>query len=114
MRASRMADLSAAVRALQCLVVEFPELPAGAVSVTDIWDDRLELALHNGLDAFEAWRAALGIHPETVVLRTQGGAQTWCLAAETAYAGATVRLVAYAPVPTALLARGEAVLGVAA
>ncbi|MEV5280712.1 hypothetical protein [Streptomyces sp. NPDC052811] len=107
-----MADLSAAVRALQCLVAEFPKLPAGAVSVTDIWDDRLELALHNGLDAFEAWRAALGISPAAVVLRTQGGAQTWCLAAETAYAGATVRLVAYSPFPAELLAHGEPPLGV--
>ncbi|WP_234376270.1 hypothetical protein [Streptomyces sp. CB01201] len=109
-----MADLSAAVRALQSLVAEFPELPAGAVSVTDIWDDRLELALHNGLDAFEAWRAALGISPTAVVLRTQGAARTWCLHGEAAYAGATVRLVAYAPVQAGLLAHEEAASGVAA
>ncbi|WP_406508411.1 hypothetical protein [Streptomyces sp. NBC_00212] len=95
----RLDDLTVALRALRLLAAEFAELPAGGVSVSTIWPDRVELSFHDDLPGFEAWRAALGIDPDAVELRPQEQGRTWCLLARADYAGADVRLFGYAAIP---------------
>ncbi|MFI6696692.1 hypothetical protein ACIBLA_34090 [Streptomyces sp. NPDC050433] len=110
MNALAFADLSVPLRALRTLAVEFPELPAVDVRLTPIYPDRLELAIHHDLPAFEAWRTALGISPDAVAWH--GDAGTFWLEGETTFAGATVHLTGFAqleqpvPAPPELVAAG--------
>jgi hypothetical protein len=96
-------DLAAPLRALRLLAADFGHLAAPTVGVTTIWPDRLELSLHGDLAGFEAWRDALGIAPDAVSHSTQSGGRTRVLIAFGHYAGATVKLVAYADVPAPAL-----------
>ncbi|WP_410535460.1 hypothetical protein [Streptomyces sp. KL2] len=88
-------ELGAPLRALRLLATEHPHLPAPCVTVTDVYPDRLELALHDDLAAYEAWREALGIAPGSVACGEQSGGRTRVLTASVDYAGARVRLVGY-------------------
>ncbi|WP_326651565.1 hypothetical protein [Streptomyces sp. NBC_01750] len=90
--------LTAPLRVLRMLAVDFPDLPAVHVHVSPIYPDRLELALHHDIAGFEAWRAALAISPDAVTGHVQGDGTTLCLEAAIEYAGAMVYLVGYAPV----------------
>ncbi|MEV7994886.1 hypothetical protein AB0O67_24135 [Streptomyces sp. NPDC086077] len=91
-----LAGLSVPMRALRTLAAEYGDLPAPAVGVSTVYPERLELSLHEGLGAFDAWRAALDIRPDEVEFREQAG-NTWTLTASAPYAGAEVRLIAYGP-----------------
>jgi hypothetical protein len=97
-------DLSVPVRALRLLAADFGHLAAPTIGVTTIWPDRLELSFHGDLAGFEAWRDALNIAPDAVTHSTQSGGSTRVLLAFGQYAGATVKLVAYADVPAPALA----------
>ncbi|WP_327691656.1 hypothetical protein OG870_27815 [Streptomyces sp. NBC_00461] len=101
-------DLSVPLRALRLLTVDFGHLPAPTVSISPIYPDRLELALHSGLPGFEAWREALGVAPEEVTYRLQSDGQTRVLRTTVAYAGAELELVGYgdvaAPAPVGVVA----------
>ncbi|WP_405507610.1 hypothetical protein OG323_14660 [Streptomyces cyaneofuscatus] len=99
MSAPSMGDLSAAVTALASLTVRFPDLPGVAVRITTVYPDQLELAAHDDLSAFEAWREALGIDPEDVVHGVQSGGMTRVLDAHTVFMGARLRLIGFAKVP---------------
>ncbi|MFD5424462.1 hypothetical protein [Streptomyces sp. NPDC127084] len=103
MSTQTFAHLSAPLLALRQLVVEFGHLPAPCVSVSTIYPNVLELALHNGFADFEAWREALAICPDEVVHRVHGDAGTGALEGHAVFAGVRLRLVAYAT-----LATGEA------
>ncbi|WP_406443079.1 hypothetical protein OHB14_29395 [Streptomyces sp. NBC_01613] len=92
-------DLSVPLRALRLLAVDFGHLPAPVVNVTDVFPNRLKLSFHDGLDAFESWREALGIAPEAVTHGTQNGARTRVLKTVVEYAGATLELTGFAAVP---------------
>ncbi|MFI1367772.1 hypothetical protein [Streptomyces griseochromogenes] len=91
--------LSAPLRALRRLAVDFGHLPAPMVDVTTVYPDRLKLAFHYDLADFETWREALDIAPDAVAHATQGpGGGTRVLSASVEYAGAVLELVAYADI----------------
>ncbi|MGA5064498.1 hypothetical protein ACPB9E_12080 [Streptomyces exfoliatus] len=101
MRARTLTDLSAPLLALRLLAAEFGHLPAPTVEVSPIYPERLELTFHDDFAAFEAWREALNIHPDSVVHRVQTGGQTNVLRVHAAFAGAELELIGYAKVPAA-------------
>ncbi|MFD3512570.1 hypothetical protein [Streptomyces sp. NPDC058657] len=104
-----MAAVAAPLRALNVLAAQYPNLPAGDIEITEIYPDRLKMAFHDALGAFEAWRDALEIAPEDVDHGTQSGGSMLRLTASISYAGAEVQLVGFAEVPTCYTARTEAV-----
>ncbi|WP_431041448.1 hypothetical protein ACQUSR_05775 [Streptomyces sp. P1-3] len=92
-------ELEVPLRALRLLSAEFAGLPAPNVAVSTIYPKMLELAFHDDLGAFEAWRAALRIEPHEVGYGEQGGGTTRVLEVETDYAGARLRLIGFGTVP---------------
>ncbi|MFD6550071.1 hypothetical protein [Streptomyces sp. NPDC058398] len=105
--------LSAPLRALRLLALDFPHLPAPVVHVTAIFPDRLALSLHEsdgGFTAFEAWRAALGIAPDAVDFHVQCGRHTGVLNAQTRYGGADIELTGYTQVPAGARLSGAGAL----
>ncbi|GGK23719.1 hypothetical protein GCM10011583_64570 [Streptomyces camponoticapitis] len=110
MNALALTDLDVPLRALRTLAVEFPDLPAVDVQVSQVYPDRLELSIHNNLTAFEAWRTALGISPDAVAWH--GEARMFWLEGVTTFAGAAVHLTGFAkleqrvPAPPELVAAG--------
>ncbi|MFF6872089.1 hypothetical protein [Streptomyces sp. NPDC012450] len=99
MRARTLVDLSAPLLALRLLTAEFAHLPAPTVEVSPIYPERLELTFHDDFAAFEVWREALSIAPESVVHRVQVGGQTNVLRVHATFAGAELELIGYARVP---------------
>ncbi|MCX4984548.1 hypothetical protein [Streptomyces sp. NBC_00572] len=99
MRARTLADLSAPLLALRLFGAEFAHMPAPTVEVSPIYPERLELSFHDDFAAFEAWREALNIAPESVVHRVQLGGQTGVLRVHATFAGAELMLIGYAKVP---------------
>ncbi|MFH8575425.1 hypothetical protein [Streptomyces zaomyceticus] len=99
MRARTLAELAAPLLALRLLGAEFGHLPAPTVEVSTIYPERLELTFHDDFAAFEVWREALNIAPESVVHRVQVGGQTNVLRVHATYAGAELMLIGYAKVP---------------
>ncbi|MFG2284835.1 hypothetical protein ACGFOU_01935 [Streptomyces sp. NPDC048595] len=94
-----MNDLAAPMRALRLLAADFPELPAVNVNVCTFAPDQLELVSHDNLGAFEAWREAAGILPESVTYKEQSEGRTRVLCASTDYAGVHLRLVGFSDIP---------------
>ncbi|WP_329286708.1 hypothetical protein [Streptomyces sp. NBC_01455] len=93
--------LSAPLRALRLLALDFPDLPAPVVDVSSIYPDRLSLSVHpsnGGFAAFEAWRAALGIAPDAVDFNVQCDHRTAVLTAHTEFGGADVALTGFTEV----------------
>ncbi|MEV6531690.1 hypothetical protein AB0M86_19220 [Streptomyces sp. NPDC051639] len=104
--------LSAPLRALRLLAVNFPDLPAPVVDVSSIYPDRLSLSLHapqGGFTAFEAWRTALGIDPDTVDFHVQCDHRTGVMTAQTEYGGADIELTGYTQVPASARLSGAGV-----
>ncbi|KKD04937.1 hypothetical protein [Streptomyces sp. WM6386] len=101
-------DLAAPMRALRLLAIDFGHLPAPTVSISPIYPDRLELALHSGLLDFEAWREALDAAPGDVEYRVQGDGRTSVLRTIAAYAGAELELVGYGDIAVPVLAEAGA------
>ncbi|MGC4907492.1 hypothetical protein ACLQ2J_17410 [Streptomyces cyaneofuscatus] len=99
MSAPTVGDLSATVTALASLMARFPDLPGVAVRITTVYPDLLELAVHDDLAAFEAWREALNIAPEDVVHGVQSEGTTRVLDVHTVLMGARLRLISFAPIP---------------
>ncbi|MET7612221.1 hypothetical protein ABZX97_14080 [Streptomyces seoulensis] len=90
--------LSAPLRSLRLLAVDFPDLPGPAVNVSNIFPDRLSLSLQDGqggFASFEAWRAALGIDPAAVDFHVQCDGRTGVMQAQTFYGGAHIELTGY-------------------
>jgi hypothetical protein len=98
MDATTLRDMAAPLAALRVLLSDFAALPAGWVRVSDHYPDRLELSFHDNLGAFETWRDALGIAPESVTCGEQGDGRTRVLKAEVDYAGARVALTGYSAI----------------
>ncbi|QIY63471.1 hypothetical protein HEP85_19880 [Streptomyces sp. RPA4-2] len=93
--------LSAPLRALRLLALDFPDLPAPVVDVSSIFPDRLALSFHlsqGGFTGFEAWRAALGIAPDAVDFHVQCDHRTGVLSARTEYGGADIELMGFTEV----------------
>lgn len=70
-------------------------LPGATISLTDIWPSTVSISLDEHLDAFEAWREALGIPADAVEYTERPSGMN--LKAEGSFAGATVELSGYAP-----------------
>ncbi|MFJ9027308.1 hypothetical protein ACIRQP_02035 [Streptomyces sp. NPDC102274] len=107
-----LGGLAVPMRALRLLALDFPHLPAPDVHLSTISVERLELSLHDvamgdSFAAFEAWRDALGIAPDTVTFRVQANGGTRVLRADCRFGDAEVGLIAYASVPQAAAGRGE-------
>ncbi|MFI8989419.1 hypothetical protein ACIG63_31210 [Streptomyces antimycoticus] len=100
-------ELAVPLRALRLLAADFGHLPAPCTRVSTIYPNQLELSFHDTLTDFEAWREALGIAPDAVDCREQGGGCTRALSLTTDYVGAELRLVAYADVPAPATAAGR-------
>ncbi|MFD7885107.1 hypothetical protein ACFV3N_22030 [Streptomyces bauhiniae] len=93
--------LSAPLRSLRLLAADFPDLPGPVVDVSTIYPDRLSLSWHTGqggFASFEAWRAALGIHPATIDFHVQCDGRTGVMQAQTFYGGAHIALTGYTQV----------------
>lgn len=91
--------MMAPVGALMALASQFASLPGGQIRLSDIYPDRIDLSLHDDLAAFETWRQALGIDPDTVTCGTQGNGRTRVLKAACDYAGARLHLTGYSDLP---------------
>lgn len=78
-----------AIAALRALADAFPHLPGVDFSLSRITPGVIDIHVHDGLDVFEAWRAALGVAPEAVDL-AHGN-----LRATTSFCGAEVELIGY-------------------
>ncbi|MEW2315227.1 hypothetical protein [Streptomyces bauhiniae] len=90
--------LSAPLRSLRLLAVDFPDLPGPVVDVSTIYPDRLSLSWHDGqggFASFEAWRAALGIDPSAVDFHVQCDGRTGVMQAQSCYGGAHIALTGY-------------------
>ncbi|MBV1939883.1 hypothetical protein KUF83_25435 [Streptomyces sp. BV286] len=101
-------DLAVPLRALRLLATDFGRLPAPSVQVSTVYPERLELTFYDDLPGFEAWREALGIAPDTVTYREQSDGRTRVLRTSVDYAGAVLRLTAYADVVAPVLVGGVA------
>ncbi|MGW0584470.1 hypothetical protein ACWD25_53235 [Streptomyces sp. NPDC002920] len=92
-----VADLSRPMALLRLLAADHPNLPAPHMGISPHHPHTLALSVHGDLRAFEAWREALGIAPETVRHNTQSGGTTLVLTGSATIADAHVKLVGYAP-----------------
>ncbi|MFD8383968.1 hypothetical protein ACFV2X_36570 [Streptomyces sp. NPDC059679] len=101
-------DLAVPLRTLRLLAADFGHLPAPDVRLSTIYLNRVELDFFDDLAEFEAWREALGIAPERVNYRVQGGGRTQVLRTIATYAGAELELIGYGDVPTPALVGGAA------
>ncbi|MFI1160222.1 hypothetical protein [Streptomyces sioyaensis] len=99
MSAATMNDLAMPLHALRLLAWDFPSLPAINVQVSTIVPNELELASHGDFGAFEKWREALGILPESVTYREQGAGRTRVLLAAVNFDGVRVSLIGFSAVP---------------
>ncbi|MFD7878956.1 hypothetical protein ACFV5G_33505 [Streptomyces sp. NPDC059766] len=95
-------SLSAPLATLRLLTVDFPHLLAPNIDANPLYPNQLSLSWHDfngGFAAFEAWRSALGIHPDAVTFHVQRDGQTGVLEAQAAYGGADIELTGYTQVP---------------
>ncbi|MFE4059868.1 hypothetical protein ACFXP3_26855 [Streptomyces sp. NPDC059096] len=99
MSAQTLHDIAAPLAALRLLAMDFPTLPAPSVDVSTVYPDRLTFSFHDGLAAFETWRAAVGIAADAVAYREQSDGRTRVLSVLADYAGARVELVGYGTRP---------------
>ncbi|WP_043265369.1 hypothetical protein [Streptomyces sp. CT34] len=99
MTALTMKDLAAPLHALRLLAWDFPGLPAMDVVMSTVVPNELELASHDDFGAFEAWREALGILPESVTCREQGAGRTRVLRAAVDFDGVRLTLIGFSAVP---------------
>ncbi|MFJ9244231.1 hypothetical protein [Streptomyces sp. NPDC101776] len=101
-------SLTAALRVLRVLTLDFGHLPAPTVHISPLYPDRLEIAFHSGLPGFEAWRKALDIAPDAVDFHVQSEGRTAVLRVVTTYAGAELELVGYGDIAAPVLVGGAA------
>ncbi|QHY96645.1 hypothetical protein SSPS47_16175 [Streptomyces sp. S4.7] len=100
MSESRTFDaLTAPLRVLRLLAVDFGHLPAPTVDLCGIYPDQLTLRFHEGLGDFEVWREALAIPPDSVTHSVHTSGHTRSLTASIAYCGADVHLHGYSDAP---------------
>ncbi|MER7838411.1 hypothetical protein ABTY98_21595 [Streptomyces sp. NPDC096040] len=92
--------LAVPLRVLRLLAADFGHLPAPDVDVSTVFPDRLRLRFHEDLADFETWRDALGIAPDDVAYREQGGGRTRVLEASIDYEGAVLELTGYGDLPS--------------
>lgn len=90
-----LAELSRPLALLRMLAADHPKLPAVDVQVSPITPDLLRLAAHHDLGAFETWREALGIDPNTIERHVRDDGRIVTLVAETVIADARVELTSY-------------------
>lgn len=91
-------EMQAPLLVLGVFAGHFWHLPAPTVSVSSVFPDQLDLDFFDTPAAFEAWREALGIDPQTISERVQGNGASRVLTVEAEWGGAMLRLRSFAPV----------------
>jgi hypothetical protein len=94
------APLAAQLTALEALAVigrTFAHLPGADLQISPVYPDVLVISLHDNLDGFERWRAALGIAADDIDHCQRPGRAHMTLKAHATFARITVQLVGYAP-----------------
>jgi hypothetical protein len=86
-----------AADALAQITAALGHLPAADFGLSPITPDRLDISIHDNLDGFEQWRAALGIAAADVEHQQRPRSAHMTLRGRTTFAGATIELVGYAP-----------------
>ncbi|WP_327401335.1 hypothetical protein OG194_14890 [Streptomyces sp. NBC_01288] len=106
-----LSGLSGPLATLRLLAVDFPHLTAPVVEVSPIYPKVLRLSLHgmtcDSFGAFEQWRHALRIEPDSVDFHIQCDHRTAVLDGHGTYGGAEIELTAYATVPAGDTALAE-------
>ncbi|MHC3392051.1 hypothetical protein ACLQ2E_21690 [Streptomyces lavendulocolor] len=97
----QLSQQGAAVLLLARIHRSLGDLPAAEFHVSSVYLGRLEITVHDDLDAFEAWRTALGLDEPTA---KHHGGTSWL---------ATSGVVEDAPVTLSGFAEREAVLAAA-
>jgi hypothetical protein len=92
-----LADQLASLDALAQITHSFGHLPAADINLSPITPDELTISLHDDLDGFEQWRAALGIPAGDVDHQQRPRSSHMTLKVVTTFAGARVELVGFAP-----------------
>jgi hypothetical protein len=92
-----LAEQLTALDALTTIGRTFAHLPGADLQISPVYPDVLVISLHDNLDGFEQWRAALGIAADDVDHCQRPGRAHMTLKARTRFARATVELVGYAP-----------------
>jgi hypothetical protein len=87
----QLSEQGAAVLLLARIHQAFGHLPAAEFHVSSAYLGRLEISLHDDLDAFEAWRTALGLDEPTA---HHNGGTSW-LATDGCVEDAPVKLVGF-------------------
>ena len=95
MTATTFADQLAAADALAQITAAMGHLPPADIGLSPITPDRLNISIHDDLDAFERWRTALGFPTGAVDYVPRRGHMTVRVTGP--FAGATVELVGFAP-----------------
>lgn len=97
--------LAEQLTALEALIVigrTFAHLPGADFHLSPITPGMVTISLHDNLDGFEQWRAALGIADGDVEYRQRPSSTHMTLKGVTTFTRATVELVGFAPaVPAA-------------
>ncbi|MFE5517451.1 hypothetical protein ACFQ9Q_06890 [Streptomyces virginiae] len=91
-------EMQAPLLVLGAFAGHFWHLPAPTVSVSSVFPERLDLDFFDTPAAFEAWREALGIDPQTISEHVQGDGVNRILTVEAEWGGALLRLRSFAPV----------------
>jgi hypothetical protein len=107
--ATTVAGQGVALGALAQITAAFGHLPAACFDINDVYPDRVQISLHDGLADFELWRTALGIPGADVDYGTLPESMT--LTGFGSFAGAEIKLSGFAPllpVPVAATAGGAA------
>lgn len=90
-----LADQQAALDTAASLARTHGHLPAAHIATSTVFRDQVDIHLHDGFDAFEAWREALGIAPATVDHHMFEDGRMY-LQATTSFLGVTLQLNGYA------------------
>lgn len=97
MTAKTFADQFPALGALAQMTAAFGHLPAADINISPLTPDEVTISVHDDLDGFERWRAALGIATADIDHQQRPGRSHMTLKAVATFGGATVELVGYAP-----------------
>ncbi|MFF4390750.1 hypothetical protein ACFY0G_28785 [Streptomyces sp. NPDC001552] len=100
-------EMQAPLLVLGVFAGHFWHLPAPTVSVSSVFPDRLDMDFFDTPAAFEAWREALGIDPQTISEHVQGNGVNRVLEVEAEWGGARLRMRSFAPVPALVKERSQ-------
>ncbi|WP_329368524.1 hypothetical protein OG896_23965 [Streptomyces sp. NBC_00669] len=95
--ARTLRDQRPALDALTQIAAALGHLPPADFNLSPITPGELTISVHDNLDGFERWRSVLGIPAGDIEYQQRPGSGHMTLKATTAFAGAAVELVGFAP-----------------